>query len=301
MSQPFLNASLRGVLKGNLERNERLAIESICFVLLALQHNSGPEVKKALRDLHESQNHDGSWPSFIGDEPDGCWTTALAVLTLLAFGTRPEPLQLAVNWLLGAKGREANWLWRWKFKTVDTEVKFDPAKYGWSWVSGTVSWVIPTAFSVIALRSIRNRGMCRSAELTERVVLGTSMLINRMCPDGGWNAGNGVAFGVPYAPYVDATAVALLALHGQEKEPGVLGSLSWLANRLPGCPSPYSLAWGVLALAAYRHISAVNDALEHCANELMALSEKVVPDDICTLAVCALALDAVEGDNVFEV
>ena len=49
--------------------------------------------------------------------------------------------------------------------------------------------------------------------------------------------------------------IALLALAGHEKEPGVQTSLAWLVNRLPGCPSPYSLAWGILALAAYRDVS----------------------------------------------
>ena len=57
------------------------------------------------------------------------------------------------------------------------------------------------------------------------------MLLDRMCRGGGWNAGNGVAFGVPYAPYIEATAIALLALGGHKKEPGVHASLAWLVNR----------------------------------------------------------------------
>lgn len=46
-----------------------------------------------------------------------------------------ERQQPAIGWLLDAKGREANWFWRWKFKTVDTDVRFDPAKFGWNWVA----------------------------------------------------------------------------------------------------------------------------------------------------------------------
>ena len=80
------------------------------------------------------------------------------------------------------------------------------------------------------------------------------MHLDRMCPGGGWNAGNGVAFVVAYSAYIDATAIALLALAGQEKQPAVQASLAWLVKRLPGCPSPYSLAWGVLALAAYPEV-----------------------------------------------
>ena len=39
-----------------------------------------------------------------------------------------------------------------------------------------------------------------------------SRVLDRACPDGGWNAGNGVVYGVPLAPHLDDTAIALLAL-----------------------------------------------------------------------------------------
>ena len=111
-----------------------------------------------------------------------------------------------------------------------------------------------------------------------------------------------VAFGVPYAPYIDATSIALLALAGREEESSVLESLSWLSGRLWRCPSPYSLAWGILALAMYRTRNGVNETLDRATKELAALIQNsAVTDDICTLAACALAFEAVEGDNVFEV
>jgi hypothetical protein len=186
---------------------------------------------------------------------------------------------------------------------VDTKVQLDPAKFGWSWVSGTTSWVIPTAFALIALQQARQRAYDNTARLTERVELGTSMLLDRMCPGGGWNSGNGVAFGVALAPHIDATSIALLALTGHEKEQAVQRSLHWLVNRLAGCPSPYSLAWGVLAIAAYRRICPeARESLRDRAEELMRLTEGAASiEDNCTLAVSALALEAVNGDGVFEV
>jgi hypothetical protein len=120
-------------------------------------------------------------------------------------------------------------------------------------------------------------------------------------PGGGWNAGNSIAFGVPYAPYYapyrDATSIALLPLSSQAHEWGVQASLSWLAARLAGCPSPYSLAWGILALTAYRKKnSEANDALP-CATD--ALIAAILKDtsalDTSTLAICLLAIEAVEG------
>ncbi|HEU0142409.1 MAG TPA: hypothetical protein VFQ79_21990 [Bryobacteraceae bacterium] len=248
------------------------------------------------------RNRNGSWPAFDGDETSGCWATALAVLALLAVGREPAAVVSGIKWLLSARGREGNWFWSWKFKTVDNRVKFNPAKYGWSWVSGTASWVIPTAFSVIALRQVRRHGLYQTAELAERIKMGIGMLLDRMCPGGGWNAGNGFAFGVPYSPYIDATAVALLALVEHEKEPGVQASLAWLLNGLAGCPSPYSMAWGILALATQRDKGGeVNVTLERSTRELTGLLERTGKTDVCTLAVCVLALDASEGDNVFQV
>src|SRR5665213_734611 len=234
-------------------RGTQGSVESLCLTILALRRQPSIELALAVQALDGLQNPDGSWPAFLGDEPEGCWTTALAVLSLMAARHRTKQLARGIQWLLDARGREANWLWRWKLSTVDNKVKFDPAKFGWSWTVGATSWVIPTAFALIALQQARQRGYDKTARLTERVDLGSSMLLDRMCPGGGWNSGNGVAFGVPLAPHIDATSIALLALTRHEVEQAVHLSLHWLVNRLAGCPSPYSLAWGILALAAYRN------------------------------------------------
>ena len=284
-------------------RQSVYSVESICLLILALRRTRCLRFDRTVERLQALQNRDGSWPAFVGDESKGCWVTALAVLSLIAIGWDTAHLQLAIRWLLFAKGREANWFWRWKFQTVDKSVQFDPAKYGWSWVLGTTSWVIPTVFTLIALQQIKGRGLNPTTGVVERIDIGVSMLLDRACPRGGWNAGNGTAFGMPYAPYVDATGIALLALADHKGELGVRASLGWLVNQLPGCPSPYSLAWGILALTAYREISSeVSDTVGRATNVLTALIEKGVGKyDICTLAVCALALEAAEGDNVFEV
>jgi hypothetical protein len=214
-----------------------------------------------------------------------------------------KSMALAIQWLIDARGREATWLWRWKLRTVDNKVQFDPTKFGWSWVSGTTSWVIPTAFSIISLRQARKHGFNRTAELADRVTMGSNMLFDRMCPGGGWNSGNGIAFGMPLAPHIDATSIALLALTGHEADRRVLSSLHWLLNRLPGCPSPYSLAWGVLALSAHQGISPeAREGLPDIAEQLTRLIENSQGmEDNCTLAVSALALEAINGENVFEV
>jgi hypothetical protein len=279
------------------------SIEPTCLTLLALRRRRMSDLERALKRLATLQNRNGSWSTFIGDEPKGCWVTALAALALMETGAYAQLVASAIQWLLEARGREANSFWRWKLRAFDNKVQFDPAKFGWSWVPGTTSWVIPTAFSMIALRQACERGLNRTAELNERVELGASMLIDRLCPGGGWNAGNGMAFGVPYTPYVDATAIALLALAGRQQSAGVQRSLAWLASRLSTCPSPYSLAWGVLALTAYRAIdTGIEESAGAAGRRLVQLVEDGAGlEDACTLPVCALALDAVDGENVFQV
>jgi hypothetical protein len=213
-----------------------------------------------------------------------------------------DRLQRGIHWLLDAKGREANWFWRWKFQTLDNSVRFDPAKYGWSWVPDTASWVIPTAFSLIALQQVRTGGLSQQPRLDERITVGIGMLLDRICPGGGWNAGNGVAFGVAFAPYIDATAIALLALQRCEHE-AVNASLSWLAGRLRECASTYSLAWGLLALTAYHENEiGLTEPLREASSRLISDIEKDGNRlDTASLAISALAIAAVDGYNVFWV
>ena len=72
------------------------------------------------------------------------------------------------------------------------------------------------------------------------------MLLDRACPGGGWNAGNGVVFGAALNAHIDTTAIALLALTTDDIQPEVRRGLSWLRPKSAGCSSAYSLAWSVL-------------------------------------------------------
>ncbi len=65
------------------------AVEPTCFVILALRHQPSAHIERALDALENLQNIDGSWPAFFGDEPEGCWTTAAVVLSLMATRTSP--------------------------------------------------------------------------------------------------------------------------------------------------------------------------------------------------------------------
>jgi hypothetical protein len=115
------------------------------------------------------------------------------------------------------------------------------------------------------------------------------MLADRACPDGGWNAGNAVVFGVDLDPHPDFTAMAVLALSypGLAHESLLRKALSYLAARIERSSSAYSLAWAAMALSANGHGYAghTRSQLERCTTaRFERLPQRV-------LALAALALE----------
>src|ERR1039457_671887 len=109
---------------------EATSLASLC--LLAERPSEAPRLGDLLSG---TQLADGSWPSFVGDR-ESSWTTALAVCALNSVNDPSKARERGESWLLRTKGREGHWFWRWKFKTADRNVQFDPDKYGWPWISG---------------------------------------------------------------------------------------------------------------------------------------------------------------------
>ena len=265
-----------------------MALEPTCLALMALRLDQETSVQALL----EAQRSDGGWGAF-GDDDEVSGLTGLALLALNTVGMFPGPATRAAGWLIDAKGREASWFWKWKFRTTDTHVRFDPDKFGWPWQSGTCSWVVPTAFALLALR--QSFPCCREGKVACRIRHGVEMLQDRACPKAGWNAGNGVVYGSAMAPHFDATAIALLALRSEPRCKLIDRSLVWLAREVGSCPSPWSLAWSILALDAYDlPVTALQYRLE-----TFAPSEEMY--DTATVGVAALALDCTTFGNPFEV
>lgn len=112
----------------------------------------------------------------------------------------------------------------------------------------------------------------------------------------GWRVERGkrVVFGVPLEPYIDATAIALLALMDQGNRREVAISLRWLSGAASSCSSPYGLAWAILALAAYQTPTTepggrLEEAIRSSCNRL----------DTVTLASAHMALQAETTAPVF--
>jgi hypothetical protein len=277
-------------------QGRRAAIETTCYGLIALADGQQSVRQNAIDFLLRTKNPDQSWPAFEGDDPEGCWVTSLSLIALRFVHAPSLPTENSIQWLLDNKGREGHWLWKWKFRTVDRQVQFDPWKYGWSWFPGTVSWVIPTAFSLIALK--QSLACCRTEQVADRIQLGMEMLRDRACPGGGWNAGNGMVFSAPLKPHIDTTAIALLALTEDDGKPTARRALDWLRQACVECSSAYSLAWSSLALLVHR-----DPAVDLCIERLhrVLYSERSTLN-IETLSLAAIGINAAEGNaNPFQV
>jgi len=273
--------------------SSQAALEPSCLALLALRSDKGPARDLAIRFLLHTQNRDGGWPAFADDDPGSSGLTGLALFALNQCGITGGATDCGFQLLLNLRGWESHWLWRWKFKTSDRHVRFDPDKFGWPWMPETVSWVVPTDYSLLALNaSIKTPP---PDQVRFRVRRGVEMLYDRICPQGGWNAGNGVVYGQPLAPHLDTTAVALLALRVEPSNGWVTASLDWLQHRVQTCFAPWSLAWAILAIDAYGRPTTQLLTL------LTDLADSDQIKDCATFGVMVLALDCAFGRNIFRV
>src|SRR5271166_3972358 len=277
-----------------LASSSQPAIEPTCYSALALASAPVGGIERAQAFLLRAQNPNGSWPVFPGDDQEGGWITSLAIMALRDLAWAIPARMQGVHWLLNFAGRESNWFWKWKFRTADRHVRFDPDKYGWPWFPDTVSWVVPTAFSILALDQIPCAGDGLE-HVASRIDCGIQMLFDRTCPGGGWNAGNGVVYGVPVAPHPDDTAIALLALSDRRQHPVVQIGVQYLESVAPTLSAPWSLAWAILALAAYGR------PIDSLYSSLVALPELPNVDDTSTLALVCLALDYQRALSAFGV
>lgn len=269
------------------------AVEPTALALLALPSSSAREREAAIPFLLSIQNPNGSWPAFRGDDAEGSGLTGLALYALNRCCAQGTMTNRAVQWLIESRGRESHWLWKWKFRTSDRHVRFDPDKFGWPWIPETASWVVPTAYSILALK--HSRGTSEHDLVQLRIRRGVEMLYDRICPEGGWNAGNGVVYGNPLPPHPDVTALALLSLLNEPPNHFITSSLDWLEQRAGACFAPWSLSWMVLAFEAFGRPT------ELWADRLSLLVDPAKVSDCATLAVISLALRRSGGDTAFRV
>lgn len=237
MTQQIDPASLAGILRNR----PAITLEELALKSVALP---GEEYLSAA--IEKRQLPDGGWSEHAAVPLPNAYSTGLALLSLArSRKTGASSVENGFQWLSKTVGVESHWLWKWKFRFFDTKVRFDTSKSGWPWIPGTLSWVAPTAVSLLA-HEAWGRNSPRTANARE-------MLLDRCCKGGGWNAGNSEAFGVALTPHPDFTAMAAMALHHVRLPHAALlaSSLDYLWRCLSTSNSVYSLSLGVIALKAY--------------------------------------------------
>jgi hypothetical protein len=262
--------------------------ECTALALLALDRTGtgDAEIAAAEEWLLARQGPEGAW-HYRDDGPRTLWPTPIVTLALNRRGHSAE-VERAMIWLLARKGAQLPWLGRLReFLSGRQVVELDTTLDGWPWAEGTFAWVEPTAWAVMAIKAVWPNRAPRPAE--KRASEGEAMIIDRSCPEGGWNYGNRRVLNVDLEPYPDTTAIALLALRGRrasEVEAGFAALDRLLGNNASGL---------ALALAALSYRAWERDA-QHLQGRLNArYQDGGFLGETRTLALATLATDQAPG------
>ena len=229
-------------------------VEPTCWAMRALLNSSASVPRERLESAYNyllcAQLEDGSWPAVHG-AGTGCWVTSLACSVLSNENQYERRVRAGLNWLCDDYPRDSR-LWRrilGRLRSGQAVSSHDDSFRGWGWTPRTASWVEPTAFAMQALHDLPEAVRPRAA--AHRLELATGLLYDRMCPNGGWNCGNPMVYGIAGEPLVLPTSWALLALRDGPPHERRAISLGWLTKTFPTILSPASLAIARIALEAY--------------------------------------------------
>lgn len=256
-----------GYRAGSTTAAEPTALASMA---LSGQASEVARADAALKALERLQGPNGAVRPLTGLDGPG-WPTALAIMAWSAAeadgASCQAPLRRAVAWLLDTRGEPA--------ANAPGVFGHDTTLIGWPWVAGTHSWVEPTAYAVMALRTIGKVNNPRAKEAVR-------LLFDRAIPGGGFNCGNPRVLGTTLLPYPATTGIALAGLAGQPRQPVIDEAVRYLSETIPHVSSPYSLAWGLIGLRCWGAATdqLVGDSLKRCNREDMSCVEAA----LCLLA-----------------
>lgn len=260
---------------------------SLCLLALSFVDEAPFDAaqSRAKEWLRARQRADGSWPH-SDQVPLSHWMTSLAVLAL---GRSEEDRDRALSgarWLLDQEGRGHSWLTRLMFRFFPERkpVELDWDLTGWPWLPDTFSWVEPTSYALIALKSLRPTLSGRAVRA--RIEEAHSMILDRTCEEGGWNYGNSLVLGEQLWPYPDTTALGLIALQDAERDELIERSLDALRRMAEENDSVLVRSLAVLALDLYGE-----DVSNRRSELARRLATTAPPVHARATAFAALALD----------
>lgn len=264
------------------------ATEPTSLAVMALRGSDDPEATRSadrgLVWLRERQHSDGSWP--VSDQvPMGSWTTSLAALALADSPIDRSRAGAGGRWLLEQEGRPVPWMSRlffFLFPRYDV-IDLDLELKGWSWFENTLGWVEPTAYALIALKTLR--ADLPESQTRSRIEEGERLLVDRVCEGGGWNYGNSRVYDEELWPYPDTTALALLALQDRPDLPEVRSSLDALDRMVARNGSLLAISLALLCGRVYGR------PVERLSRRIVERLEPESPwIDVRALALAGLAL-----------
>ncbi|MFQ5851583.1 MAG: prenyltransferase/squalene oxidase repeat-containing protein [Candidatus Binatia bacterium] len=238
-----------GVEKGRRSNTEATSL-SVLGLSAVGDQSLVERINPGLHWLTNRQNANGSWP-LTGQLQEGSWASALAILPLAASERHRQGAVRGAKWLLRQEGRDLGWAASLIYRLAPEKlaVQLNPDLKGWSWTSGTFSWVEPTAYALIAIKKLRPYLQGTYAE--ERIRQGELMIYDRICEGGGWNHGNAKVLGENMWPYPDMTALALIALQDHRAADANQLSLHALRKMLTHVQSGLSVSWSIICFSLY--------------------------------------------------
>ena len=267
-------------------RGQPAHLEPTCLALLALAvepDRYATQIAAAVASLQQHAHADGSYRLARG-RPQAVWPTALVLLARATLHHPAAELQPVANKLLGIEGKVVH------LDTADAG-DIDARLLGWPWAEDTFSWVEPTAWACVALRTV---GLGSHPRVQE----GLRLLLDRSSDSGGANYGSRTILGKQTDPIPGPTAAVLLALQGVTDSPRLDAAKGYLRVMAGKTSDLETLAWCKLALSAHADDEATREAvagLDATIRESLA-SEVDQTDGLGAgpfrLALAALALDA---------
>jgi hypothetical protein len=239
--------SFRNADGGWPSRRGRSWTEPTALALLALQ---GTHVSVKTRTvtaawLANRQSPDGGWPP-CAVVPTSTWVTSLASLALAQESEHSQGCPRGALWLSGHVYPELNAFQGFMQHRLGISPSQAPGSS--SWFPGTAGWVIPTAFSILALSCWSAR--LRSPSFQQAIQRGQTYLLSRRCSDGGWNHGGSPQRSETAPSYAETTGLALVALANSSSP--MPGPTLRLAQGLLERPdSTEGLCWLLMGLAAH--------------------------------------------------
>ena len=203
-------------------------MEPTCYSASLALGASRRQSARAQEFLLRAQNANGSWPVFPGDDQDGSWVTSLAAIALRDFVPAIPARLKGFDWLLRtAPARNPTGSGNGSSAPLIAMFASTPTSLAGRGCPTRSAGLCP----LLSRSSPSSQLPCTCGGLEQfrsRIDCGIQMLLDRACPGGGWNAGNGVVYGEPVAPHADDTAVALLALSDRRTRPIVQAGVDYL-------------------------------------------------------------------------